>query len=129
MHVPDGNSHGDPGNTRMDLVLAYARGEQPGTPTTENPTEEDPLAGMTKEDIAHATLYWLNQAMSETPESAGTHPLAGVVASLNSKFKAQNALMAALPADCKLTSDEIAQAFADGTLKVVVVPAAAPKGN
>ncbi|MFD3802654.1 hypothetical protein ACFWTC_03275 [Streptomyces sp. NPDC058619] len=128
-HVPE-NDHGDPGDIDFARVLALARGEQPEEPTNSNPTEEeDPMAGLTKEDIAHATLYWLNQAMSEKPESAGTHPLAGVVASLNTKFKAQNAILAALPAACKLTPTEIAAALADGTLKVqiTVAPATTPK--
>ncbi|MFD7093405.1 hypothetical protein [Streptomyces xanthophaeus] len=126
MHVPDGNSHGDPGNTRMDLVLAYARGEQPGTPPPNNPTEEDPLAGMTPEDIAHCTLYWLKESMKERPDSAGTHPLAGVVAELNGMFKAHNAVLAALPGKTKLTPAELAAALADGTLKVTVT--VAPNG-
>ncbi|WP_411102432.1 hypothetical protein [Streptomyces sp. cmx-4-9] len=34
MHVPDGNDHGDPGNTRMDLVIAYAKEIVSGKPTT-----------------------------------------------------------------------------------------------
>ncbi|WP_405531489.1 hypothetical protein OG592_26950 [Streptomyces avidinii] len=114
MHVPDGNDHGDPGNTRMDLVLAYARGENPTTTSPED--EEDPMAGLTKEDIAHATLYWLNEAMEETPESAGTHPLAGVVASLNAKFKANRALISGIPEKAKLTPAQIAAAFTDGVL-------------
>lgn len=41
MHVPDGNDHGDPGNMRMDLVIAYAKafvgGQNP------NPSEEDDM--------------------------------------------------------------------------------------
>jgi hypothetical protein len=118
-HVPE-NDHGDPGNINFTRVLEYARGSQP------KPIEEDdPMAGMTKEDIAHATLYWLNQAMSPTPESAGTHPLAGVVASLNAKFKAYNALLAA----AKMTPAELAEALADGTLKVDITVAPAATQN
>ncbi|MGP3684162.1 hypothetical protein ACTVZO_05510 [Streptomyces sp. IBSNAI002] len=41
MHVPDGNDHGDPGATRMDLVLAYARQLVSGT--TPPTSEEDDM--------------------------------------------------------------------------------------
>ncbi|MCY0930778.1 hypothetical protein OTB20_32235 [Streptomyces sp. H27-H1] len=39
MHVPDGNNHGDPGNTRMDLVLQYTRQIVAGD--TNPPTSEE----------------------------------------------------------------------------------------
>lgn len=45
-HVPSGNVHGDPGAFPMAAVLVAARGE--------NTPEEDPLAGMTKDDIYDA---------------------------------------------------------------------------
>lgn len=63
-----------PGNARVaqfknvifPAIVARANGQPaPTTPTA--PVEEDPMADMTKEDIAHATLYWLNEAMEETP--------------------------------------------------------------
>ena len=65
--------------------------------------EEDPMAAFTeadltrivqnavgsmKSDITHDILYWLNQAMSEVPESAGDHPLRFVVPELHAKFAA-----------------------------------------
>jgi hypothetical protein len=39
-HVPEGNDHGDPGNMRMDLVIAYARALVDGL-NTPPPEEED----------------------------------------------------------------------------------------
>lgn len=41
MHVPDGNDHGDPGNTRMDLVISYAKALVSGETT--DPSEEDDM--------------------------------------------------------------------------------------
>lgn len=112
-----GNDHWDPGAIDRTALLA-AGAAQPTTPTA--PVEEDPMAGMTKEDIAHATLYWLNESMEETPASAGTHPLAGVVASLNAKFKANRALINGIPEKSKLTPAQIAAAFTNGVLKADV---------
>lgn len=81
----------------------------------------------TPDDVAHSVLYWLNQAMSETPEKATGHPLANVVPALNAKFKAYNALLAA----AEMTPAELAEALADGTLKVqiTVAPAATPNAS
>lgn len=45
MHVPDGNDHGDPGNTRMDLVAQYARQIVSGT--TNPPTSEEDDVSLT----------------------------------------------------------------------------------
>lgn len=42
MHVPDGNDHGDPGATRMDLVIAYAKEIVTGKPTTPPPPVTPP---------------------------------------------------------------------------------------
>ncbi|MFF4848012.1 hypothetical protein [Streptomyces sp. NPDC001194] len=39
MHVPDGNDHGDPGATRMDLVITYAQRLVSGA----DPSEEDDM--------------------------------------------------------------------------------------
>ncbi|WP_030764718.1 hypothetical protein, partial [Streptomyces sp. NRRL F-2664] len=54
MHVPDGNDHGDPGNTRMDLVLGYAKtivsgdkpdpGQPPTVPSVPAPRYRRPRA-------------------------------------------------------------------------------------
>lgn len=77
-----------------------------------------------KSDLTHDVLYWLNQALSATPESAGTHPLSNVVPSLAAKFKAAEAALAALPHDS--TPDEIraavAAALADGIKLTVTAP-------
>jgi hypothetical protein len=46
MHVPDGNDHGDPGDTRMDVVLQYARQIVAGTtnpPTSEEDNMPEPI--------------------------------------------------------------------------------------
>jgi hypothetical protein len=44
MHVPDGNDHGDPGNTRMDLVISYAKALVSGTePGPEQPPTVPPV--------------------------------------------------------------------------------------
>ncbi|MFE2164900.1 N-acetylmuramoyl-L-alanine amidase [Streptomyces sp. NPDC059447] len=129
-----------PGDARVEqfkdvifpAIVARASGRpSPTTPTIPTaPIEEDPMAGFTPDDVAHSVLYWLNQSMSPTPEvPGGGHPLANVVPSLAAKFKAYDALIAALPAKCKMTPAEIGQALADGTLKVTVTvaPAATPK--
>ena len=59
-HVPE-NSHGDPGNLDMTRVLQHARG------TTEQ--EDDPMAGMTAEDITRAV--WLKDHIVGVPEGWG----------------------------------------------------------
>ncbi|MFD5678213.1 N-acetylmuramoyl-L-alanine amidase [Streptomyces sp. NPDC127040] len=107
-------------------IVARAKGQ-----TTDTPIEEDSMS-FTPDDVAHSVLYWLNQAMSATPEKpGGGHPLGTVVPALSAKFKAYDAVLAALPAKCKLTPAEIAQALTDGTLKVTVTvaPAATPKAS
>ncbi|MFD7554106.1 hypothetical protein ACFV9E_06150 [Streptomyces sp. NPDC059835] len=122
-NVP-GNDHWDPG--AIDRAALLAAGAATTTPTA--PIEEDPMAGFTPDDVAHSVLYWLNQSMSPTPEvPGGGHPLANVVPSLAAKFKAYDAVLAALPANSKLTPAEIAAALADGTLKVTVT--VAPKAG
>ncbi|MFD4912866.1 N-acetylmuramoyl-L-alanine amidase [Streptomyces virginiae] len=113
-------------NVIFPAIVARANGQTaPTTPTA--PVEEDPMAGFTPDDVAHSVLYWLNQSMSATPEKATGHPLANVVPALNAKFKAYDAVLAALPAKCKLTPAEITAALADGTLKVTVT--VAPKAG
>ncbi|MFE9777685.1 hypothetical protein ACFYPA_05960 [Streptomyces sp. NPDC005775] len=59
-HVPE-NDHGDPGTFPIAAVLAAATG------TTTTPTEEDPMAGYSKRDIAGAT--W-DEDMVPAPEFA-----------------------------------------------------------
>jgi hypothetical protein len=106
-------------------IVARANGQTPA-PAPTAPNEEEPM--FTPDDVAHSVLYWLNQSMSPTPEvPGGGHPLASVVPLLNAKFKAYDAVLAALPAKCKLTPAEIAAALADGTLKVTVT--VAPKAG
>ncbi|MER5482910.1 hypothetical protein ABT024_06800 [Streptomyces sp. NPDC002812] len=55
MHVPDGNDHGDPGNTRMDLVIGYAKTLASGE--TPDPSEEDDMP--TPQEYANAV--WAHQ--------------------------------------------------------------------
>ncbi|MFE2324581.1 N-acetylmuramoyl-L-alanine amidase [Streptomyces sp. NPDC059385] len=114
-------------NIIFPAIVARANGQtSPTTPPA--PIEEDPMAGFTPDDVAHSVLYWLNQSMSQTPETpGGGHPLANVVPALHAKFKAYDAVLAALPANSKLTPAEIAAALADGTLKVTVT--VAPKAG
>lgn len=58
MHVPDGNDHGDPGNTRMDLVISYAKAIASGQ--NPDPSEEDDMP--TAQEIAAAV--WDHQVMN-----------------------------------------------------------------
>jgi len=93
--------------------------------------EEDPLAAFTeadldrivqaaierkKSDITHDVLFWLLQALSDTPADAGDHPLKWVVPQLHAK-------LAGFPAEFR---EEMREALA-GSLKleVSVVPPAA----
>lgn len=65
-HVPSGNVHGDPGAFPMDAILTAAKG---GTGNDDD--EEDPLAGMTKDDIYDAV--WANDkvaAPTDAPDYA-----------------------------------------------------------
>jgi hypothetical protein len=108
-HVPE-NDHQDPGSW-PDFT--------PTAPSTAPAPEEDPLAGITlddiravvaseienrKSDITHAVLYWLLQALSPTPADPGEHPLKWVVGPLGQALRS-------LPAGA--TPDQIKAAVAE----------------
>jgi hypothetical protein len=57
MHVPDGNNHGDPGNTRMDLVLQYARHIVSGTTPPTSEEDDVTLTSQQAAQLSHVATY------------------------------------------------------------------------
>lgn len=77
-----------------------------------------------KSEISHDVLYWLNQSLSPTPESAGEHPLRWVVPSLAAKFRAAADALAAVPAGA--TPEQIQAAVAAALAAGITLTVTAP---
>ncbi|MFE7899162.1 hypothetical protein ACFU3E_16865 [Streptomyces sp. NPDC057424] len=124
-HVPE-NDHGDPGSMNFARVIQLAKGE----PTT----EEDPLAGMTKQDIYDAVWKIDQVAAPDTAPDRATNKswqpqsylkdIGNRVRSLTVTVAAQSAAIHALAAkvgsgvDTNTVVAAVEKAIADAVIKV-----------
>lgn len=72
-HVPE-NDHGDPGGFPMAAILAAAKGATPTPTTPSKPIEEDPMAGITKQDIYDAVWITDKVPAPDTSTTLKTNP-------------------------------------------------------
>jgi hypothetical protein len=126
MHVPE-NVHGDPGAIDFPKLIAYAKGA---------PLEEDPMAGITKQDIYDAVWELDQVAAPDSAPDRTTNPtwqpqsylkdIGNRVRSMDARLAAQSAAITALAG--KLGEDvdtgqvvaAVQQAIADAVIRVSV---------